>query len=189
MRCLMIIIGMLIRLNSAAADTNPQCRHVQMRVAEAFAFSLKAAGRDTKRLADAVDRELSRRAITREEIRKCDPNSWFTLGKIEDCARNNDQSCIITQKDLDEAEKTLESLENADALQAAYKNYAIVKYCNEVRRGYVAVYINEIELARARTAIKAIEENAIAKNRNLNTDALWRSALSEISRAPVSQYQ
>jgi hypothetical protein len=36
----------------------------------------------------------------------------------------------------------------------------------------VEVYINEIELARARTAVKAIEENAIAKDRNLNTDAL-----------------
>jgi hypothetical protein len=180
---------MLITLNAAPADTSAQCRRIQIKAAEAFALSSRAAGRDPKRFVAAVNHQLSQRAVTREEIRKCDANAWFILRKMEDCATTDDQNCIITQKDLDDAEKTLESLENTDALQVAYKNYAIVKYCSEVRQGYAMVYINEIELHRARIAVKAIEDNAVTKDKNLDTDALWSRALSEISGTPVSRDQ
>jgi hypothetical protein len=187
MRCITTIFGMLIALNAALADTSVQCRRVQIKTAEALALAKRAAGRDPNRFVAAVNRQLSQRAVTREEIRKCDANAWFILRKMEDCAKTDDQNCIITQKDLNDAEKTLESLENTDALQTAYKNYAIVKYCNEIRQGYVMVYINEIETPRARSAVKAIEYNAVAKDRNLDTDAFWKRTLSEIGGARISR--
>jgi hypothetical protein len=64
MRCLTIIIGMLIALNAALADTSAQCRRVQISTAEAFALSSRAAGRDSKRFLAAVNGQLSQRAVT-----------------------------------------------------------------------------------------------------------------------------
>ena len=32
---------------------------------------------------------------------------------------------------------------------AAYRAYAIVKYCYQVREGYMTIYINDVEMERA----------------------------------------
>src|SRR5262249_2524806 len=58
----------------------------------------------------------------------------------------------------------------------AYKLYSHVQFCNQVRQGYMVVWINEVELERARQAAKAIEKVELAENPALDTDALGRRA-------------
>jgi hypothetical protein len=130
-----------------------------------FALGLKAAGNDSKRFLDVVDPQLSRWGITRKDITKCDPDGYLLLRKSEECAKTNDRECIITQQDIDEADKARTKLNNSGALLTAYKRYAHVKYRNETRQGYMEVYVNDIELDRARTAVKAIEDNAVAEDK------------------------
>jgi len=68
----------------------------------------------------------------------------------------------------------------------AYRHYAFVKYCNEIRQGYASVYVNDIELDRARAKIKAIEASYVAANKDLDTDALFSKAASSLKGMNVS---
>ena len=40
-----------------------------------------------------------------------------------------------------------------DKLYEAYRKYGYVKYCNETRQGYLAVWVNDVQLDRARARI------------------------------------
>jgi hypothetical protein len=62
----------------------------------------------------------------------------------------------------------------------AYRHYAFVKYCNEIRQGYASVYVNDIELDRARAKIKAIEASYVATNKDLDTTTLFGKAASSL---------
>jgi hypothetical protein len=50
---------------------------------------------------------------------------------------------------------------NFDKLYYAFRVYAMVRACNEARKGYAMIYLNEVEMDRARVKIKAIETEAI----------------------------
>jgi hypothetical protein len=62
-------------------------------------------------------------------------------------------------------------------LFVAYQLYSHVQFCHEVRQGYLSVWINDVELERARLVTKAIEKVALAETSDLDTDAMWRKAL------------
>ena len=55
-------------------------------------------------------------------------------------------------------------------LLGAYAAYSIVQLCHQAREGYAGVYINDVELERARSASKALEKAAIAKDPTLEKD-------------------
>jgi len=98
-------------------------------------------------------------------------------------------------------------------LRRAYGAYAIVQLCHQIREGYLATDINDVELQRAQAAAKAIEKAEIAKDPTIDPDKLFaeadnvarrkfsgvyeghrrtycRSALSELlSKSPVSPYR
>ena len=42
----------------------------------------------------------------------------------------------------------------------------------------MVVYVNDVELERAKLAVKAIEKSAVDEDPNLLPDALWKVALS-----------
>jgi hypothetical protein len=62
----------------------------------------------------------------------------------------------------------------------AYRVYSVVKYCNEIRQGYLVTYVNDIELDRAREKIKAIEAPYLAAYKNLDTDELFNMAFQSV---------
>ena len=41
--------------------------------------------------------------------------------------------------------------------------------------------MNDLELARAKTAIKEVEANLVAKDKTLDTDAIWQTATEKIA--------
>lgn len=61
-----------------------------------------------------------------------------------------------------------------------YRFYAHVKWCYEVRDGYLVKYINDAELERAETAIKAIAEQAAKEDASIDTDDVWKKALKAL---------
>jgi hypothetical protein len=68
----------------------------------------------------------------------------------------------------------------ANKLLNAYRLYAHLQFCSDVRQGYLAQYISDAELERARTATKAIEKQSLEKQSDLDTDEVWHSAVKAI---------
>lgn len=87
-------------------------------------------------------------------------------------------------------EARIEAAKPINKLKQAYFNYMVVKRCYEVRLGYQLVYINEIEMDRARVAVNAIETSASKEDSSINTNDAWESAVRAIraSTQHVEQY-
>jgi hypothetical protein len=94
----------------------------------------------------------------------------------------------IQDRENAKAAAAAEARKPANRLLTGYKRYAFVKYCNEVRQGYALVYVNDIELARARTAVKAIEDDVVREDSSIVTDAVWKLANTQIKGEYVDQY-
>lgn len=75
--------------------------------------------------------------------------------------------------------------EQTEWLYSAYRHYAYLKFCNEVRQGYAVVYVNDIELDRARTKIKNIEDDSLNFAKDISTVDLWKKAVESIDGKPV----
>jgi hypothetical protein len=75
---------------------------------------------------------------------------------------------------------------SADKLFEGYWRYAFVQYCHKAREGYLAVYINDPEMDRAKTAVEAIKTKALAEQPDIDTDAIWRKAVAHNNGSPVS---
>jgi hypothetical protein len=62
----------------------------------------------------------------------------------------------------------------------AYRMFAYARLCNEVRQGYLVTYVNDIELERARNAIRAIAAQIKKEDSSINTDDTWHQALKQL---------
>jgi hypothetical protein len=60
--------------------------------------------------------------------------------------------------------------DNFNTLLYAYRAYAFVKGCYQIREGYLSVNINEVELERARIKVTSVEEDISPKLLNYKTD-------------------
>jgi hypothetical protein len=87
---------------------------------------------------------------------------------------------------LPEAEKAaIRSAEKAkrdhdqavNLLSNGYAFFAHIQWCHDVREGYLSQYINDAELERAQTAIKAIVDKAKGMDATINTDDVWQLGL------------
>jgi len=118
----------------------------------------------------------------RDTWRACFPDFMVLLDEVakrkaaveDEVARRKAAEAKAREEAAAEAKKPV------NRLRLAYKRYAYVKLCNEVRQGYLVVYINDIELDRARTAVKAVENHAVDEDKSLDTDALWKAANKEL---------
>jgi hypothetical protein len=64
-------------------------------------------------------------------------------------------------------------------LRNGYRWFAYVTICHQVREGYLLQYVNDVELARAHDAVKAIEARAVADDSSIDTDRVWQAALDD----------
>ena len=61
-----------------------------------------------------------------------------------------------------------------------YQYYAHVKFCNQVREGYLVKYVNDLEMERAEKAIKALVDKTTAEDTSIDTDYVWKEALKAV---------
>lgn len=92
---------------------------------------------------------------------------------------------VDVRKSIDEQNKRLiaeakEAARPENQLYTAYRRYAFVKGCYQLRQGYAMIYITEAELNRAREKIEGIEKDALTaiKGEDFNTTALFDKAVS-----------
>jgi regulator of protease activity HflC (stomatin/prohibitin superfamily) len=83
-----------------------------------------------------------------------------------------------------------EAAKPINRLRRAYFNYLVVKECYDVRLGYQLVYINEVEMERARVTVKAIETSILKQDSSIDTNNTWQQAaqLIEASKQYVERY-
>jgi hypothetical protein len=72
----------------------------------------------------------------------------------------------------------IEARKPENRLIKAYQLYSNVQFCNQLRQGYMVVWVNDLELERARAATKAIEKSILVEQPGLNTNNLWQTALA-----------
>jgi len=75
-------------------------------------------------------------------------------------------------------EKRVAELRLRTDLLDAYGMYKLISYCYEKREGYLIVFINDIELDKARKQVKAIEKTITSKI-ELDTDEVWEELMKD----------
>ena len=87
-------------------------------------------------------------------------------------------------------EAKIEAAKPVNRLKQAYFSYMVVKRCYDVQLGYQLVYINEVEMERARVAVKAIETSIIKEDSSIDTNSTWQEATQFIgaSKQYLEQY-
>jgi hypothetical protein len=114
--------------------------------------------------------------VDEKTIRECLP----TFSKlIENVKARSDEAT----KRKTEAENWERSAEGQVTL--GYALFRLVRYCNEVRRGYLMKYVNDEELDRANLVIKSLVAKAKAGSPGLDTDTLWSKAGDLANDKPV----
>jgi hypothetical protein len=77
--------------------------------------------------------------------------------------------------------QAIEAAKPINRLYRGYQYYAHVKFCNEVREGHLVKYVNDVEMERAETAIKAVVEQTTKEDASIDTDDIWKKALKAVS--------
>lgn len=84
---------------------------------------------------------------------------------------------------LEEAKaKAIEDAKPVNVIFRAYTMYIFASVCNEIREGYLVKYVNDVELEKAKVAVKAIVAKAKEQQPDVDTDLAWKEAQKEHDR-------
>jgi len=67
-----------------------------------------------------------------------------------------------------------------------YQFYVHVKFCNEVREGYLVQYVNDAEMIRAEKAIKSVVDQSTTDDTSIDTDNVWKQAIAAVQGKPAN---
>jgi hypothetical protein len=123
----------------------------------------------------------------------------MTFDQFTNCFPQAGQLAHATQQAQDESkrqrekareEAMIEAAKPINQLKQAYFAYLIVKRCYDVRLGYLLVYINEVEMERARLAVSAIEISILKEDPSIDKNNAWEETVRLInsSNVHVEQY-
>ena len=65
-------------------------------------------------------------------------------------------------------------------LRRAYHRYLYVTACHQARQGYLVVWINDVEMERARSAVSRIEREVVTQDPKIRPSAEWNKEKPEI---------
>jgi hypothetical protein len=77
--------------------------------------------------------------------------------------------------------QAIEAAKPINRLAMAYQAYVQVQLCYKQRQGYQIVWVNDVEMDRARRAIKAIEQKFTKDDPSIDTNKLWQSVLTPMA--------
>ena len=123
--------------------------------------------------------------MTFDQLTNCFPQVWqFALATL----RAQKERELRQEKAKEEAR--IEAAKPINRLKQSYFNYMVVKRCYDVRLGYAVVWINEIEMERARRAVSAIETSIFKEDSSIDKNDAWQEAAKviRVSTQPVEQY-
>ena len=62
-----------------------------------------------------------------------------------------------------------------DDLSISYRLYAQIKECHKARQGYMSVYVNDVEMRKAKDLVKKVETAIVKKNPSLHSrkNSIW----------------
>jgi len=125
------------------------------------------------------------REMTSDQFISCFPQGW-EFAKATQQAKKEFE--MRQEKARQEAE--IEAAKPVNRLRQAYFDYMVVKRCYDVRLGYQLVYINEVELERAKRAVNTIEASALKEDSSIDTGNAWQEGIRmiETSQRYVEQY-
>jgi hypothetical protein len=125
------------------------------------------------------------REMTADQFTACFPQAWEFAFNIQWAQKE-----LELRQEKAREEARIEAAKPINRLRQAYFNYMVVKRCYDVRLGYQLVYINEVELERARRAVNAIETSALKEDSSINTSATWQEGVQMLgaSKEYVEQY-
>lgn len=163
-----------------AARQECEWRKRQQKEAKAAEQARQAAAeRERKRQAEEQAAERERQAQERERQRQ----AYEALSAEEKAAlaaaaaaRKAEQEAVELAREAAFRKQMVTT-----RLLNGYRFYAHVKWCHDVRDGYLVQYVNDAELARARTAIKALVEQTTTEEMSIKTDDVWQQALNSIA--------
>ena len=120
--------------------------------------------------------------LTLDQFIRCFPQAWAF-------ASTNHVAYVDLKLQQEKAreEARIEAARPINRLRLAYFNYMVVKKCYDVRLGYQLVYINEVELERAKRAVNAIETSAVKEDSSIDTSATWQEGVRMLE-ASKQQY-
>lgn len=86
-------------------------------------------------------------------------------------------------------EAEAEARKPSSRLAHAYQAYSYVRFCHEVREGYLIGYVNDVELERATTAIKAYAKQMQGEDASINLDSIWQNASAANRGRYANEYE
>ena len=165
------------------ANRSPQVvPHVSPAVAE------KIRQKELKRIRDARLRcdELKRAEAERFEAAK---REYEAQRRNEEAKRKVEMGRLRKMEEERRANQAAEAKEMRkpiNRLRRAYSQYMYVRSCYRARQGYFVVWINDIEMERARGAVSRIENEVLNEEATIDTAAVWKE-LSD--RKPATIYE
>jgi hypothetical protein len=111
-----------------------------------------------------------------ERDRKAQEDEIAAKAELERVTRERQQQEYQEQQ----RQAAIEAAKPVNQLASAYREYVQVQTCYKDRQGYLVVWVNDIEMDRARRAIHAIEQKLTKDDPSIDTDKLWRSALTSV---------
>lgn len=87
-----------------------------------------------------------------------------------------------------EARTQVEARKPRNRLQRAYWLYMYARGCHQARQGYVVVWLNDVQLERARNSIKAIEQGVVQEDPSIDPTEEWKR-VTEIQPTGVWEHE
>jgi len=166
------------------AAAEKQAAEAERRHREAVAEGLarhEAEAQAAKREADeAVRVEAEQRAAAAKQAAEIKRRRQEA--EAEELARREASAQAAKQA----AEAAAEEASPHGQIRLGYALYIRLKWCHDVREGYVVKYINDVEMERVETAIKAIVEKWKPREPDMDTDLLWKQADKMRVGQPIS---
>jgi hypothetical protein len=149
------------KLAKLMTDADARGKAEQEAAAERAAAEQAAAAERSRQAAAA--REIEQKAKAERDAAQAERQRQEATARAEAAAKQ-------------EAEARAEAAKPDNRIRTAYSLYIRLRWCSGVREGYLVKYINDVEMERVETAIKAIVSKEKSREPDMNTDQLWQQA-------------
>ncbi|WP_316186622.1 hypothetical protein [Bradyrhizobium sp. SZCCHNRI2014] len=145
----------------------------------------KLRQKDLKRIQEArqICAQLKRQEFERKEAAK-------RQQVIEEAKRKEEAERwrkAEQERQLATAARAQEMRKPINRLRTAYEQYMYVTSCHRAREGYLVVWINDVEMDRARQAVTRLEKEILREDSTINVDEVWNE-IAKIKPSTVYEY-